>query len=333
MTNDIITKYDAATREYLDRLTWNGIAATTQENYAGTLRLFGDFLRETDADDLYEAVEAWKETMLRNGNSAATVNQRLTTLNIFFGKATKRSFPKHLRYADNPVEDVELIKTAKRPYDETLSDADVIKLYENRPYPGARLWARTYAIIQILINEKLRNSELTALTLSDVDFRYHEITVRHGKGNKYRVVDMTPLTETAIHAYLESDIRPAYLSDTDLLFGSIQGGRWSRMSRQGLSKLVAHHIEQVCGCDGVRSHALRHVGSRVCLNAGTSLEELQGQLGHSSKVVTELYAGRLMARRRRESAQSVLAARDAAAKRNQEMLDRLPHEQQITISA
>ena len=63
MTNEIVTKYLAATKEYLDRLEWNGLSPKTIENYETTLRLFGDFLAETDADDLYEAVEAWKEAM------------------------------------------------------------------------------------------------------------------------------------------------------------------------------------------------------------------------------------------------------------------------------
>ncbi len=321
MTGEIIAKYDMAKQEYLDRLTWNGVSKTTQKNYETSLRLFGDFLRETDADDIYEAVEAWKESMLHKGNLGSTVNSRLTDLGIFFGKASKKSFPKKLRFTDNHVEDVEPVKVAKRPYDETLTDDQVKMLYRNEPYRGARLWARTYAAVMILVNEKLRNSEVTSLTLADVDFRYHELTVRHGKGDKFRVVDMCRLTETAIHAYLESGIRPANLSDDDFLFGSMRGGKWSNFSSQGLSSLVEHHVKEVCGVSGVRTHALRHIGSRVCLNAGTSLEELQGALGHSSKVTTEIYAGRIMQRRRRESAQSVLAARDEEARRNQTILD------------
>ena len=132
MTNDIIQKYDA-TREYLDRLVWNGIAETTKTNYESALRLFSDFIHTTEADDLYEAVEEWKEFMLRSGNSPSTVNQRLVTLNIFFGKATKRSFPKNLRFSDNPVEEVEMVKFTKRPYAETLTDEQIVKLYQNTP--------------------------------------------------------------------------------------------------------------------------------------------------------------------------------------------------------
>lgn len=316
MTQEIIDKYGAAKDEYLSRLGMNGLSQTTQKNYESTLRRFGDFLRETDADDLCEAAEDWKETLLGNGSAPGTVNQYLTNLGIFFKKSSKRSFPKELRFDENPVEDVEPIKFSAHPYAEILTDNQIIKLFSNRPYHGAKHWEKNYAIVMVLLNEKLRNSELTALTPADVDFIHHEITVRNGKGGKYRVVDLSDLSETAITAYLESEQRPANLEDTDYLFGSNYAGKWHRMSKQALSEIVEHHIKKVCGVSGVRSHALRHVGSRICLNAGQSLEELQGQLGHSSKRTTEIYSGRVLQRRRRESAQKVLDAREIAADRN-----------------
>lgn len=322
-----IEKYEAAVQEYLDRLEWQNLSPRTVENYTRVLRQFGAFLRESGETDLCDAIEAWKVSLMRSTHAPATVNQYLTDLGIFFEKASRRSFPKALRFAENPAADVEPVKVTKRPYAETLTDDQIKALYRNAPYKGARLWERTYAVIMVLLNEKIRNSELCDLRLSDLDFRYHELTVRHGKGDKQRVVDLCALTETAILAYLGSGLCPDYLSDDDFLFGVFDGGKWSKMSRQGLSKLVEHHVASVCGVEGVRSHALRHVGSRLCLNAGTSLEELQGQLGHVQISTTMIYSGRLQQRRRRESAQEVLAARDAAAAENRLRLDALPHQE------
>lgn len=324
-----LEQYALATEEYLTRLRFRNLQATTMRNYETTLRLFGDFLRESAIADLYEAVELWKESMLRSGNKPSTVNQRLTTLKIFFGKATKRSFPSDLRFSENPVDTDENIKEPKRPYEEILTDDQVKLLYRNDPYHGARLWARTYAIVNIFLNEKIRNAELLDLTLADIDFEHHEITVQNGKGRKFRVVDMCPLTETAIMLYLDSEIRPICSDDAPLFgttaaheFGATANEEsWHRGTTQWVSNLVEHHVREICGVANVRSHDLRHIGSRVCLNAGTSLEELQGQLGHSSMNTTQIYSSRLLARRRRESAQSVFAARDEEARRNKAILD------------
>lgn len=322
----ITEKYQAAKAEYLTRLQFQNLSPQTLRNYETTLRLFGDFLSQNEDDDLYEVVEAWKEAMLRSGNAPSTTNARLTQLGIFFTKATKRSFPKELRFSENPVADVELVKIPKRPYEEILTDDQAKLLTINEPPKTAKtsLWPRNYAIIQLLCNEKIRNAELLDLTIEDIDFTYHEITIQNGKGRKQRTIDMSPLTEAALRAYLASGIRPA-VSDSAPLFGTTAAHQmgmgttsgsepFHRGTTQWLSEIVERHVFAVCGVKNVRSHDLRHVGSRICLNAGTSMEELQGQLGHAQMSTTTIYSGKLLAHRRRESAQSVFAARENAAK-------------------
>ena len=328
-------KYAAAAEEYITRLKFRNLSERTLTNYERVLRLFGAFLAEQsedDAGDLYDAVELWKETLLRNGNKESTVCQYLTTLKIFFDKATKRSFPKALRFKENPVDMDEAPKVITRPYDELLTDEQVISLFRNEPPATAKnsLWARNYAILMILLNMKIRNAELLDLKLSDIDFMHHELVVANGKGRKTRTLDMDALTESAILLYLDSGTRPAYLSDDDYLFGTTApnekcggartGAKWHRGSGRWLSEVVRRMVLAVTGVDDIRTHDCRHIGSRICLNAGASAEQLQGELGHASVALVDRYAGRLLQRRRRESAQAVLAARDEAARKNMEIV-------------
>lgn len=320
-------KYAAATAEYLRRMRFNNLSPKTLKNYEQVLSIFGAFLSEQpDADDLYACVERWRDAMTEQGSAVSTVRQYLTTLKIFFEKSSKRSFPAALRYTENPVDEDLFPKQVKRPYDEILTDEQVMQLYRNVPPPHfGPTWARNFAMIQLCMNEKIRNAELLDLRLSDLDFIHHELTVQNGKGRKFRVVDMTDLTEQAIRQYLDSGIRPDYLSDDDFLFGTTAAHergavnsrsgaeKWHRGTTGFLSQAIERTVKAVTGVPSVRSHDLRHVGARVCLNAGQSMEELQGQLGHSSITTTEIYANKLLQRRRRESAKAVLAARDAAA--------------------
>lgn len=333
--NPITEQYAAATAEYLTRLKFQNLSPKTLRNYESTLRLFGDYLAASDTDDLYEAVEGWKETMLRNGSAPSSVNSYLTQLGAFFTKAAKRSFPKDLRFSENPVAEVEAVKEVKRPYAEILTDEQVALLYRDEPPKNAKnsLWPRNYAMVMLLVNEKIRNAELLDLTPENIDFRHHELTVDYGKGRKQRTVDLSPLSEAALLRYLASGIRPA-ASDSAPLFGTTaahekaagatQGSeKWHRGTTQWLSELVERHVCAVTGVHDVRSHDLRHIGSRVCLNAGSSLEQLQGELGHADLKTTAIYSGKLLARRRRESAQAVLQVRDAAAQKLNEQLEQL----------
>lgn len=334
-----LEKYDAAAQEYLTRLQFKNLSPNTLRNYSRTLRLFRESLvqnaeQDAEQDVSYTDIGRWAQSMVEAGRAPSTVNQYLTELGDFFDRATRRSFPSELRYPENPVSDEVRPKVVKRPYAEILTDEQVKALYRNEPPTGqyAALWPRNYAMMMLFLNEKIRNAELLDLRLSDVDFLHHELTVENGKGRKYRVIDLTPLSEAALRLYLESSIRPADVSDSDYLFGTTAAHKkaagktdgaekWHRGTGVWASGVIERTVKAVTGVSGVRSHDLRHVGSRVCLNAGESLEQLQGELGHASKTTTEIYSGRLQQRRRRESAQSVLAARDAAARKNQEKLD------------
>ncbi len=344
-------KYGEAVQTYIDRLTFKNLQPTTLENYRRCLSLFGSFLAEqpenSDADNAvtYEDMEAWTKSMVDAGNAAATVAQYLTVLTIFFDKATKPSFPERCRYAYNPVDRDFAPKVIKKPYNELLPDEKVAMLYRNAAPDGrfAAQWPRNYAFIQLCLNEKIRNAELLDLKLSDIDFYHHELTVQCGKGRKQRTIDMCELTESALRQYLNSGIRPATLSDNDYLFGTTAaheksapatrtgGTDWHRGTTQWLSGTIERTVRAITGVSDIRSHDLRHIGSRICLGAGESLEQIQGELGHSSKVTTEIYCGRLNARRSRDSARAVLAERDRWAALNSAKLNR--QEESVAVCA
>lgn len=328
-----LEKYDLAVSRYLHRAQGNDLQPTTLDNYARRLAIFRDYLsRENVAEITYDTVENWRDALRENGLAASTINRYLGDLSIFFTALQKHSYPAELRYAENYVSDDFYLKEVKRPYDTIIPDDKVERLWLNEcPDPNfKKYWPRNYAIVVLLLSEKIRNAELLDLRLSDVDFEYGEIVIQSGKGRKYRVVDLEPICASALRLYLQSGIRPLYLSDDDYLFGTTaahemgarndSGEEWHRGSRQWLTELVERHVFAVTGVHNVRSHDLRHIGARVCLNAGQSMEMLQADLGHSSMNVTQIYADRLMPRRGRESARAVMAERDFQAARNEAML-------------
>ena len=190
-------------------------------------------------------------------------------------------------------------------------------------------WPRDYAIIILLLSTALRNSELRALTPADLDFVHSEIVVEHGKGDKFRAIEFPLIAQSAIKLYLASNFRSETLSDDDPLFGTYMPSKaaeigndvgWRMLSESGLSGLVEAHVRLVAGVPGVRTHALRHVCARVDLNSGMRLEELQSKLGHSKIQTTQIYSGRLMSRRQRQSAEDLLEAQRKQARENEKLL-------------
>lgn len=323
-------KYNKAVAEYLRRLRFNNLSPKTLANYEGVLNRFGAYLGEhtiEDGADLYAVVESWRDEMMNGGAAVSSVKQYLTTLKIFFEKTTRRSFPADLRFSENPVDSDFIPTVKKKPYNNLLDDDDIIKLWRNEPpkYARAELWPRNYALVCLILGTGLRNAEVLSLRLSDVDFYNAEITVQSGKGGKYRVLDAPQIVLESLTAYLNSGLRPSTLSDNDYLFGTEAAHeygtgaagkteKWHRGTKEWLSSLIERHIDNVCGGEHhIRSHDLRHLYARIHLNVNGNISELQASLGHSSPEISQIYAGRLQSRRRRDSAKAVIAARDKAA--------------------
>lgn len=322
--------FTAASAEFLKRTTFKGASPCTLRNYDTVLNKFGDYLAAQPEDaDLYEIVEAWRDAMLSGGRAPSTVKQNLITLGIFFGAASKRSFPAALRFSENPVDPDLYPIVKKKPYDNLLDDADIIKLWANVPPNAAAVhtWPRNYAVICMILGTGIRNDELRSLRLSDVSWPDATITIRAGKGDKFRIVDAPEIVLLSLEQYLNSGLRPAYLSDDDFLFGSTSAHeygkienssgaeRWHKMTGGALSQMIERHVCNVCGNPDlkIRSHDLRHLFARIHLNVNGNISELQSALGHSSPEISQIYAGRIAPRRARDSARAVLAARDAAA--------------------
>lgn len=327
-------RFIEAANFYLSNLEATGASDCTIENYSQRLNSFYMFWTGSDRhyeDPSFSAVQAWRDELLRKGLKPSTVKQYLRELSMFFTAVSDPGLAEKRFYEKNPVTKrlmPDTRKAERRPYDQILTDEQVMLLWRNNPVlkgPRGEYWARNYAIVILLLTTEIRNQELLDLSPADLDFENGELYVEHGKGDKFRVVEFPEIAQTAVRLYLRAGIRPESVSDTEPLFGSLCAkesgtpqfdGVWKRGSRQWLSQLVERHVRNVTGVAGVRSHDLRHVGARLDLNSGMPIEELQSKLGHSSVQTTEIYSGKLTSRRSRQMTAQVLEEREIQAQRN-----------------
>lgn len=340
--NEVLERYDKAADFYLHEKKMQNISQATFRNYSNAIRYFREFFvnlhdREEEVKEPgYLDFQKWRDSLNDRGLGLTTINRYLTIMHRFFSFVSDQEFKDISFYERNPVA-TRIIpsdsKASKRQYEEILSDDDVVKLWENTPKVGIGIktcnWARNYAIVIMLLTTEVRNKELLDLKLSDLDFEYGEIQVHHGKGDKYRCVDMPELAQTAVKLYIQSGLRPSGLSDDDYLFGTtsekgfganVRNGQWKRGTQQWLTELVTRHVRLVTGVDDVGTHDLRHVGARLDLHNGATPAELQYKLGHSSFSTTQIYCGKLQQSRKRASAERVYQERDIQTARNKRMV-------------
>ncbi len=142
---------------------------------------------------------------------------------------------------------------------------------------------RDRAIIELLYSCGLRVSEATTLRMSDLFFGEGYVRVI-GKGDKQRIVPISPIARERIHLYLE--VRDDKGGNIDTLFLNNRGKQLTRVMVFTLLKQAA----QIAGVQkSVSPHTLRHSFATHLLEGGASIRQVQEMLGHESITTTEIY--------------------------------------------
>ena len=145
--------------------------------------------------------------------------------------------------------------------------------------------SRDYAILLTFLKSGIRESELAALEIDDIDYVHNELTVREGKGKKERSIPLMPELKRALLRYVEERERQANIVDVETLFLARNG---TSLNPSSIRKLVKKYYAKA----GVRKsgvHTLRHTFSAHNVNNGMSIADLQKVLGHKKKETTLKY--------------------------------------------
>src|SRR5262249_21371841 len=141
---------------------------------------------------------------------------------------------------------------------------------------------RDLASGQLLLHTGMRVRELCTVMWRDITLsaRKGMLTVRHGKGGRYREVPLNATARAAVHT-LGSQQHVG--TDAPLLLG--QRGP---MTPRGVQTLLAKYETQA-HLDVLSPHVLRHSFCKNLINAGVGLEQVVTLAGHISLETTCYY--------------------------------------------
>ena len=156
---------------------------------------------------------------------------------------------------------------------------------------------RNRALIAVLYRGGLRISEALALEPRDVDPARGMLNVRHGKGDRQRLVGLDPAAFALLERWL--DRRAALgLARRRRVFCTLQGAALdSSYVRRLLPRLARRaRIEK-----RVHPHGLRHAHAAELAQEGVPVNVIQQQLGHGSLATTDRYLRHIAPRERVEA--------------------------------
>ena len=247
--------------------------------------------------DLHQFQEFWKhiETTDNKTHSFKTTLDRFF-VNLYHKQICKSSIARKISCFNSfekflLTQNIELKLTLKRPKIDRklpvfLSIDEVFHLLDtisNEQLPTEHP-ERDRTILEFLYATGIRCSELTTITVQDIDFDEKTIRIK-GKGNKERLVLFGEKAKSQALKYVSTErIKPQTRNENFFL-----NNRLEQMSCRAIQRIIKMFRQFLKIERNITPHKIRHTFATHMLNQGVDLRVVQELLGHKSLSSTEKY--------------------------------------------
>jgi integrase/recombinase XerD len=195
----------------------------------------------------------------------SSYNQIVCALRFFYAKTLKRAFL---------LQEIPFPRMEQR-LPTILSPEEVAKILSVPAH------LKTRALLMTIYAAGLRRSEAAHLRVTDIDSARMTITVRQGKGQKDRLVMLSPVLLETLRQYWRYNkpkqwLFPGKNPDQPISDNDVFAVFHNAVRRAGVTKKVS-------------PHSLRHSFATHLLESGTNLRTIQVLLGHRSLKTTARY--------------------------------------------
>ena len=270
--------------DFLDYLQYErNRSERTVRAYADDLKSFEAFFKNLDGQLSWESVDSdvirdWMESMMDKGNTATSVNRRLSAVRSLYRFALSRGY-----VSRDPAHAVSGPKCQK-VLPQYLREKEMNTLLDEQMWEDRYIDVRARTIILLFYSTGIRLSELIGLDDADVDFAEQQLKVT-GKGDKQRILPFGTELSEALRVYMAR--RDAEVERKDsAVFLTAKG---VRMNSQQVRDEVRHHLSRVSTLKKRTPHVLRHTFATAMLNHEAGIESVKKLLGHSKLSTTEIY--------------------------------------------
>ena len=258
-------------------------SAQTVQTYEEALNEFESYILLKDsglslATADTDLIRDWMESLMDKGNTASTINKKLSALRSFYLFALRRRLVEH-----DPAHCVVSLKKTKL-LPQYVREGDMDRLLDDLEWDDTYNNVRARTIILLFYEAGLRRSELIGLDDKDLDFVNGQLKVT-GKRNKQRIIPFGDELATELRHYMA--VRDDHFGgNSKALFLNDKGERIADYQVYGI---VRKYLSAVTSLKKRSPHVLRHTFATAMLNNGAGLEEIKNLLGHESVSTTEIY--------------------------------------------
>jgi site-specific recombinase XerD len=266
---------------FTETLRAEGRSENTIGSYLSDLKHFAEWFAQSNGEVFKpEAItpvdvgqyKSYLQTV--KGFKPSTINRRLVAIKRLCRWARTQGL-----IEENPAAEIGGVPR-QRTTPKALTRREAARLVRMAQRHGNR---RDVAILQLLRHTGIRVGELCDLSLEDLEIsdRKGQITVRHGKGGRYREIPLNRDARRALRQYLE--VRPK-VEDRNLFIGQ----RGNGLRRAAVYDVVTKYA-RLASLQDVSPHTLRHTFGKLALDEGENLLTVAHLMGHSRLDTTAIY--------------------------------------------
>ncbi|MCP4609542.1 MAG: tyrosine-type recombinase/integrase [Planctomycetes bacterium] len=157
---------------------------------------------------------------------------------------------------------------------------------------------RDYTILHLLYDSGARASEVAGLKLDYFNLSQKTLSIL-GKGNRYRQIELWPITTKIIELYIKHyRPTPKPLYNNYLFINQ----RREAFTRHGINRLCKKYLLKALGTERLKNlspaHSFRHSCAINMLSTGHSVDEIKNHLGHEKLDSTMVYLKLNLTRKR-----------------------------------
>jgi integrase/recombinase XerC len=252
--------------------------------YRNDLAQFITFLTDKQcltsvAEVRHSHIRAWIVQYMQAGQSARSINRRLSCLKSYFKYLKKRGWvPK------DPMQKVVAPKTGKK-LPVFVPEHQMAALFAHVEFGDGYTGLLHRILIETLYATGMRRSELTGLMLTDVDLGRSVFRVK-GKGGKERMAPFARYLSVLLEQYL--DARKGAFPDATAkaLFIHPKG---APVNPDYVYRIVRKYLSMATTVERRSPHVLRHSFATHLSNEGADLNAIKELLGHANLAATQIY--------------------------------------------
>ena len=252
--------------------------------YQDDLIQFFDYLQfqfgETEITAISSSfVRSWLASLKDARLTAKSIGRKLSTLKSFFKYQMRMGI-----LVATPVVNVVAPKISKR-LPAYVEQGEMATLLKDIEFPDDWNGKTDRLLVSIFYNTGMRLSELVNLKENHVDIHGKTVKVL-GKGNKERIIPVSPELINSIQAYQSEKRREFPEADAVYLMINKKG---RKLYPKYVYRVVNKYLKEVTTIHKKSPHILRHTFATHLMNNGADLNSVKELLGHSSLAATQVY--------------------------------------------